>query len=993
MIQKILTGTLLLMASAGMMASEGGVISNANKNDIRFIKNPKRLPDVAYQQELREKSSWKNFLNDNGNWYVVFNEENAKPHRAFGKPIAVFGMDATSKALNFISSKLNAFNIPVSELEFTTSITSGKFQYVHFHQKHSGVKVLGSDLYVKMTPDGKVVTFGCDVFNDISISTAASISPSMAGVKAQTGIVDPVVGLTVNPELFILPIPEFKENTYKLVYEVTVSTLDNEGTPAKYKTLVDAENGTVLSRTNLVRHFSDVAPAPAASTDINITGTVYPTNPYDPSMTKPLRNLKMVSSSVTYNSDSLGNIGLTATAPTSVTFSLEGYWSKVFTGSTTPSFTATVSPGSNNLSFDANANIRELSAYYHVNIIHDYMKTKFPSFTGMDIVLPTNVDLTTGTCNAFYDGTSINFYALGGGCNSMAQIGDVIYHEYGHGINDKYYQSLGGSFDNGAMNEGYADTWALGVTENPVLGIGMDDTDPTVYVRRYDMNRKVYPQDLVGEVHADGEIIAGAWWDTGENMANHQQMMDLYKETFNGLVTGPDGTEGQVYVDVLIEALTDDDLPANGGDNDITNGTPNDNAIIDAFALHGITLLSNAVVVHTAVMSSPAMTAIPINANVSVDYPWALSAVKVYYKINRTGSWTGMTMTNTGGASYTASIPAQPQGTVIGYYIGLEGTTGVLSSVQPVAANLSNPNIPYFILNGAVLRNEEDFDANFGSWGLGIPSDNATTGIWIIDQPIGSFYTAGDPSSMVQPDYQHTPGGAYCAVTGNAANASAALGSNDVDGGETTLESPVYDLSGYVNPIFTYYRWYINNPPSGANPANDTWEVQISNDGTTWVKVERTNVSDKSWRRFAFRVKDYVTLSSNVQVRFVAEDSVITGAYLDGGSLVEAAVDDMYLYEEGTVGVDEEQALGGVSTFPNPANNFVTINYQMLKEEDVVVEVYNNVGALVYSQKMTDNDLGPHKLRLDTSALSSGLYMLNIKTGKQDHPQKLSVVK
>lgn len=87
-----------------------------------------------------------------------------------------------------------------------------------------------------------------------------------------------------------------------------------------------------------------------------------------------------------------------------------------------------------------------------------------------------------------------------------------------------------------------------------------------------------------------------------------------------------------------------------------------------------------------------------------------------------------------------------------------------------------------------------------------------------------------------------------------------------MDGGETTLGSPIYNLSTYTNPIFTYYRWYINNPPSGANPANDYWETQISNDGTNWVKVKRTNVSDKSWRRFAFRVKDYVTLSSRFKL-------------------------------------------------------------------------------------------------------------------------------
>jgi len=547
---------ILMLASFSLTASEGGVISNANKNDVRFIKDTKRKPDVAFQQALRESAAWTNFVSSNGTWYVIFNEENAKPHRAFGKPIAVFGMDAQAKAMNFINGKLSGFNIPVSELSYRGTAVSENFQYVHFNQIHSGVKVLFSDVYVKLTPSGSVVTFGCDVFNDITISTTPSISASDAVTFGKAGIADAVISTSVNSSLFILPVPEFKKNIYHLVYEVTIETIDVTGVPAKYLTLVDATTGEVLSRTNKVLHYDAKAtppPTPAA-TDINITGTLFPTNPYDPSASLPLVNLKMVSSSVTYNTDAAGYIGLPSASPVSVTFSLEGLWSKVMTGTTTPTFTATANPGTNNYSFNSSANIRELSAYYHVNIVHDYMKTKFPAFTSMDNPLPTKVDLTTGTCNAFYDGSSINFYALGGGCNSMAQIGDVIYHEYGHGINDKFYVSQGGSFDNGAMGEGYADTWALGITGSAILGIGMDDTDPTVFVRRYDINKKVYPQDLVGEVHADGEIIAGAWYDTYLNFGNLQQMMDLYKETFYATVTGPDGTEGQVYVDVLIEA-------------------------------------------------------------------------------------------------------------------------------------------------------------------------------------------------------------------------------------------------------------------------------------------------------------------------------------------------------------------------------------------------------------------------------------------------------
>ncbi len=992
------TLAVLMLTSFSLTASEGGIISNANKNDVRFITNPKRLPDVAFQQALRESAEWQNFVAANGQWYVIFNEENAKPHRAFGKAIPTYGMDAQARALNFISSKLSGFNLPLSELDYSGGGTSENFQYVHFHQKHSGVKVLYSDVYVKMTLGGSVVTFGCDVFNDITISTAPSISATDAVTFAKVGIADPVTATSVNSDLFILPIPEFKKNIYRLVYEVTVETLDLTGVPAKYLTLVDAENGKVISRTNQVLHFDPKHPTPVAApapmpaaTDITITGTVYPTNPYDPSAVKPLVNMKMTQGVSTYTTDSVGYIGLPTSSPVSVTFSLEGLWSIVTTGGAMPSFTATANPGTNTYSFNSDANIRELSAYYHVNIVHDYMKTKFPAFVDMDNALPTNVDVT-GTCNAFYNGTSINFYATGGGCNSLAQVGDVVYHEYGHGINDKFYQSQGASFNNGGMGEGYADIWALGITGSAILGIGFDDTDPTVVVRRYDIGKKVYPQDLVGEVHADGEIIAGCWWDTNLNFGNLQQMMDLYKETFYATITGPNGTEGQVYVDILIEALTTDDLPINGGDNDITNGTPNDNAIIDAFDLHGITLLSNAVITHTPVMTSSSAAGIPINASVSVAYPWALTSVQLYYKINRLGAWTNMAMTNTTGINYTATIPMQPNGTVIGYYLGLQGTSSSLSLVEPIAADEVNPNLPYFILNGVSLMLEEDFDSNFGAWTQGIPTDNATTGVWVADAPVGSFGTPGTPSTIVQPDVQNTAGGSWCAVTGNAPSTTSGLGTNDVDAGITTLESPTYNLSAYINPILTYYRWWSNN--SGANPGQDFWDVQISNDGgASWTVVEHTNVSDKSWRRFAFRVTDYVPVGSAVKMRFMCSDSLITGAYLNGGSLIEGALDDYYLYEQLASGVDENTSISAVSVYPNPASNVINISYELMNSEDVSIVITNSIGQTIYAESITDNNLGRHTLKINTETFAAGIYQLNIKTGKKDHVSKVAVVK
>jgi hypothetical protein len=992
---KYISAGLMLMIATSVLASGGGITSSYDKAEVRYIKNAKRLPDAAYQAELRNRPSWQNFVQQNGTWYVMFNEENARPHRAYGAPVQTFGATPQARALNFINSRLGEFQLPMSDMQFASVSSSAHYHYVNYSQVYQGLQVLNSRLVIKMTHAGSVVMFGADVFTDISISTTPGISQGAALSAAQSGLdADATVtSATVSSELRVLPVPVNKKNTYKLVYEAMIETINEKGIPCKYYTLVDAIDGKVLYRQNKVRHFGHKHAPALANTDVTIEGTVNPTHPYDPTAVMPLRNLHVaVNSGISYT-DSIGYLGLPNTSSTTATFMLKGLWSEVRTGNVVPSYTTTLIPGTNTLTFDNNANIREISAYYHVNIVHDYMKTKFPSFTDMDNPLQTNVDVS-GTCNAFYNGTSINFFAPGGGCNSLAQVGDVVYHEYGHGINDKFYQDQGSSFDNGAMGEGYADIWALGITGTPVLGIGFDDTDPNVFVRRYDVDRKVYPQDIVGEVHADGEIIAGAWWDTGLLMGNLQQMMDLFAQTFYATITGPDGSEGIVYTDILVEALQSDDVPPLG-DNNISNGTPNDVAIVTGFDMHGISLLSNATLSHAPVLASSASAPVNINAQLlNLQYPWALSDVKLYYKLNRFGAWTPVSMTNTSGNNYQGTIPAQPEGTIIAYYIGLEDTSGKLVSVDPIAAADTNPNIPHFILNGFDFRDSETFDGSFlgnGVWQEGIPSDNATTGMWEIDVPVGSFVSQFDPNSMVAPDHQFTPGGVACAVTQNAASSTSALGSADVDAGETTLESPSLDLSGYTNPCITYRRWYTNN--SGANPANDTWEVQISNNGTNWVKVERTNVSDKSWRRYAFRITDYVPLSSDIRVRFVAEDSLNPLVNLNGGSLVEAAIDDIEIYEETDPfsGISESP-ITYMSTYPNPASGEVNVKFDVAKAQEVKIELVNGIGQVVITQTY-EASKGVNRIRLNTSELPAGVYMLSMRTGSSVKMEKVTIIK
>lgn len=978
-----LTIALCLMA-APLLGQHGNA-----RDEITFIKDRQRLPDAAWQQELRQRPAWQGFLNAHGTWYAEFNEGNGKPHRAYGKPVPTTGANALERAQSFIAGELGGFGIPSGDLSLMGVSPSAKHTYVHFKQYHDGLEVLFSHLMVKLDGSGRAIGFGADVYDAIAVNTVPSLSIADAPVIASQGLTG-ITGTSVESAPRILPVPDGRGTDFHLVYEVTVNTM-NGVMPGRYRCLVDAHDGELLYRSDLVREHRPEGTrtaAPPPATDVSLTANVYEFHPYIPAVNMPLAHVEVDINGTTYNTDMNGFAMSPDPGPLSATFRLQGLWSTVFTGANIPEFTTTLVNGSNTVSFDSDANIRERSAYYHVNIVHDHCVNWLPGFTGMDFSLPTNVDVA-GTCNAFYDGSSINFYASGGGCQSYAQIGEVVYHEYGHGINDNFYTDNGAFFNNGAMNEGYADVWALTITEDPILAEGSDLVDPDLYIRRYDIDPKVYPVDIVGESHADGEIIAGAWWDTYVLLGNDMNLtMSLFSDAFPGLqATAPDGDEGTAFRDVLIDVLNADD-----DDGDITNGTPNGNAIVEAFAIHGITLISNATLDHTPVETHASNTGILIEADLNLSFPFTnyVESVLLRYAINNGTGWTDVLMTSLGGSAYETTIPAQAEGTVVRYYLAVQDIFGQLSAVQPIGCDLADPNIPYFTLVGFALAETQDFDnnTNWGDWTGGAPDDNNGTGTWALEIPIGSFTTGG---IIVQTDEQHTPGGELCWVTGNNAGPGDSPGTDDVDDGKTTLYCAPMDLSAYQNPTITFWRWYTNNPPTGANPGADWWYAQVTNDGTNWEFVENTMTSDKSWRRFAFRVADYLTPNSTVQFRFIASDSTHIGQDLDGGSLIEAAIDDIQLWDNaGTIGMNEHTAADALNAFPDPASDELTVDLNVAWARDLRFTVLDATGRVVLDHT---GALASQRRTLDVSILPAGGYVLRATWTGGTAEQRFSIVR
>jgi hypothetical protein len=128
-----------------------------------------------------------------------------------------------------------------------------------------------------------------------------------------------------------------------------------------------------------------------------------------------------------------------------------------------------------------------------------------------------------GGDNSFYrEGTGKLTITLGKGGVDDAEDAEVIVHEYGHSVQDNQVPGFGTTPDAGAIGEAFGDYLAVTVSEHFARTADepcVADWDSTSYtvttphcLRRVDTN-KHYPEDLVGEVHADGEIWSRALWD------------------------------------------------------------------------------------------------------------------------------------------------------------------------------------------------------------------------------------------------------------------------------------------------------------------------------------------------------------------------------------------------------------------------------------------------------------------------------------------------
>lgn len=174
----------------------------------------------------------------------------------------------------------------------------------------------------------------------------------------------------------------------------------------------------------------------------------------------------------------------------------------------------------------------EVMAYFHGNRVAAYFREthdfEWRCSGASSSVMPVTVNLHSGTNtpydNAAYNSGSCRGLIFGQGERDFAYDGDVVYHEFGHGVVDQT-AGLSGvvavpwglSYDPLALNEGTADYFSATVSGDPELAEYLATAIfGGEFASRSADNDLRCPNDLFGEGHYDGRIWNATGWDIRE---------------------------------------------------------------------------------------------------------------------------------------------------------------------------------------------------------------------------------------------------------------------------------------------------------------------------------------------------------------------------------------------------------------------------------------------------------------------------------------------
>jgi hypothetical protein len=349
----------------------------------------------------------------------------------------------------------------------------GRLWVVELQQLHGGVPVEGARVFFRIN-SGNIVQFGADRVAEVRsagrarLGKEAALPRARAALSAEATAVAEVVDpgtLKVYPTLLPGEAPgeEYRGDPgrgyrHRLLWEVALRL---RGDAATYQVLLDAASGDVVRLIDLNRY-----------ADALVQGGIYPVTNTDPEEVQPF-GFANVTNNGTQTTNAVGIYNYT---PGTATSTLNGRFFRMNDNCGAISLSNGVD---GNLSFGTSGGTdcttpgigglgnthSSRTGFYHLTRINRKAINFLPSNAWLQTTVQANMNINN-TCNAFWNGVTVNFYRSGGGCSNTGEISAVFLHEWGHGLDT----NTGGSASENGSGEAVGDTFAFLQTRDGCIG-------------------------------------------------------------------------------------------------------------------------------------------------------------------------------------------------------------------------------------------------------------------------------------------------------------------------------------------------------------------------------------------------------------------------------------------------------------------------------------------------------------------------------------------
>ncbi len=745
---------------------------------------------------------------------------------------------------------------------------------VHFTQKQQGVRLVRGGCSVLFAEDGTLLAIDTTGLPGIeNFSTAPLVDQYTAISIANTRFVSDNQRRAESielPELVIIRHQPGKTAEPRLAWSIEMRAESGSVVPVGKRIFVAADNTLpeVLQVDELVHHQQVSGNVQAWASP----GTL-PDMSSNPEALFTMADMTVTSPAGNTTTDSNGDfsIATSGTSAVDVTMKFTGTWARVLDDSGAEySITTSLTPGNpKNIAMNPSkgaADTSEANAFRGLGDFHDWVKAQNPSDTKMDFRATANVMLSS-TCNAYYNGSSINFYAAGGGCNNTAY-STIVAHEHGHWANDKYGSGNGSD----GFGEGNADVYSNYIYDTPITGEYFFTSGGYI---RTGLNTRQYCGDgnggCYGQVHADGEVLMGALWkvrdrlnNTLGNAAGDAVSDMLHSAWMNGY------NDGQIHSIVEEHWLALDDTDGN-----IWNGTPNFQDIDNGFRDQGFPGVDLQLIdiVHTP-LGDTQNEAGPylVDAQISSWVGATITGAEVLYSVND-GPEQTLNMSQSG-ATWSANIPGQISPAKVEYHILAHDSVG---------NNVQDPRTgEYSFIVGVVTRlyfNDFEASTNEG-WTHG---QIATQDDWQRGTPTGASGTNSWGVAWQDPNTAYSGSKCWANDLGNSGwNGSYMPDVNN------WLESASIDCTGAIGVKLRFQRWL-----SVEQGIYDNARIYV-NGSLAWENPSGTHIQETGWSEQEIDISNWADNNSSVKIKFTLESDA--GLELGGW-----AIDDLELLTIGSV--------------------------------------------------------------------------------------------